>query len=122
MLAVTIVLCPSSFTGPRNAPSTSCASLVTASCDSTSGTKSVNSSPPKRATSEDSGVVASSRSPSATSSSSPTLWPRLSLTTLKRSRSMNITAERLPVSIPRSSAASSCSMNMERFGRFVSGS
>ena len=43
------------------------------------------------------GVVAAhgspaSRRPTATSSSSPVSWPRPSLTTLKRSRSMNSTA------------------------------
>ena len=62
--------------------------------------------PPRTSTSEDRELVAAeagggvagrtqvmSRSATATSSSSPTAWPRLSLTVLKSSRSMNSTRD-----------------------------
>ena len=53
---------------------------------------STNSSPPRRATVSPSRTAACSRSPTWRSTSSPKLWPRLSLMTLKWSRSMNTTA------------------------------
>ena len=46
-----------------------------------------NSSPPRRASASPCRRHDSSRRDTAVSSSSPTMWPRLSLTTLKRSRS-----------------------------------
>ena len=53
---------------------------------------STNSSPPRRATVSPSRSTERSRSAMLRSSSSPALWPRLSLTNLKWSRSMNTTA------------------------------
>ena len=55
-----------------------------------------NSSPPKRATESDARIACASREPICCSSQSPLSWPRLSLTTLKRSTSMNTTANRPP--------------------------
>ena len=51
-----------------------------------------NSSPPKRATVSAARTSACSRRPRPSSSSSPAAWPRLSFTTLKRSRSRKSTA------------------------------
>ncbi len=53
---------------------------------------STNSSPPRRATVSPSRTVDCSRSAIFRSTSSPKLWPRLSLMTLKWSRSMKTTA------------------------------
>ena len=50
-----------------------------------------NSSPPRRATRSPGRMVRSSRRAASRSRSSPTPWPRESLTTLKRSRSRNST-------------------------------
>ena len=57
-----------------------------------------------------------------TSSSSPTSWPRLSLTSLKRSRSMNSTATAAPRARRAGSACSSRSSSSVRFGSPVSAS
>ncbi len=54
----------------------------------------MNSSPPNRATMSSGPMVALRRSATATRRRSPAEWPRLSLTTLKRSRSRNNTATR----------------------------
>ena len=56
----------------------------------------VNSSPPRRAIVSLGAQAARRRWPTCTSSWSPAAWPRLSLTTLKRSRSMNSTASSWP--------------------------
>ena len=63
-----------------------------------------NSSPPSRATVSEGRMSFSSRRAIATSRRSPTEWPRLSLTVLKRSRSRNSTAK-VPL-WPRCSAES----------------
>ena len=51
-----------------------------------------NSSPPRRATMSLGRTCCTMRRETATRNSSPTLWPRLSLMSLKRSKSRNITA------------------------------
>ena len=56
------------------------------------------------------------------SSSSPAAWPRLSLTTLKWSRSRNSTARRVPWRSARALARASCSSSSTRLGRPVSAS
>ena len=66
---------------------------ATASCSSTMSSQRIaNSSPPKRATISCRRSECRSRSATATISLSPAGWPRLSLMTLKRSRSRNSTA------------------------------
>src|SRR4029453_7866578 len=57
------------------------------------------------------------RGATSTRSWSPAPWPRLSLTTLKRSRSRNSTATWRPVRSVRSRACPRRSRNSTRFGR-----
>ena len=54
-----------------------------------------------------------------TSTSSPMSWPKVSLTSLNRSRSRNSTATRSEVRCARISAVSSRSRSSRRFGRLV---
>jgi hypothetical protein len=56
------------------------------------GSSTVNSSPPWRATVSDSRTQPTMRRAASTSRRSPASWPRVSFTSLKRSRSMYITA------------------------------
>ena len=63
---------------------------------------------------------ASSREATPRSSSSPIAWPSVSLTPLKSSRSMNITAT--SPGAPGSSASRTCWLNSERLASPVSGS
>ena len=81
-----------------------------------------NSSPPRRATVSPSRTAATRRWPISLSSKSPCSWPRLSLTSLKLSRSMNISAPCSRVRRPLCSACSSRSSSRRRLGRRVSGS
>ena len=79
-----------------------------------------NSSPPMRATVSPGRTLADSRTATAASSSSPARWPRLSLRSLKPSRSTKI---RVTGSSGRSwRALSSLRVNTARPGRPVSGS
>ncbi len=84
---------------------------------SSSSHRMTNSSPPKRATVSPGRSASRSRCASATSSRSPALWPRLSFTTLKWSRSQNSTATVRLLRRLRASASSSRSRNSVRFGQ-----
>ena len=88
----------------------------------TSSSKMVNSSPPRRAAVSSGRRQACMRLAVSTSSSSPALCPRLSLITLKLSRSRKSTAAALCRRAARARACSSRSMNSARFGRPDSGS
>ena len=69
---------------------------------SQSGSRTTNSSPPRRASVASlRSCVASAGRPTAVSSTSPTWWPRVSLTSLKRSRSMSTTATGEPAATAR---------------------
>ena len=81
---------------------------------------SANSSPPNRATVSPGRADALSRSPTTTSSWSPTGWPRLSFTTLKSSRSRNSTATGPSSRSARSSAWETRSRNSARLANPVS--
>ena len=81
-----------------------------------------NSSPPKRATVSPGRSTSVSRAASRHRSSSPAPWPSESLTSLKRSRSMNRTATEARRRAAWLRASESRSMNSVRFGRPVSGS
>ncbi len=63
-------------------------------CRRWSSARIANSSPPRRATTSPSARCSSMRRAAWTRNSSPTLWPRLSLISLKRSKSRNITPKR----------------------------
>ena len=77
-----------------------------------------NSSPPKRPT-LNWGRAVDNRSPRAASSWSPTVWPWLSLTSLKRSRSTKRTAMVEQSAIEESASAISA-VSWRRLGRPVS--
>ena len=83
-----------------------------------------NSSPPSLASASPCRRHDSRRRDTAVSSSSPTRWPRLSLTTLKRSRSRYSTANRLPAgrALNSSSRRPRPSTNTARLHSPVSGS
>ena len=66
----------------------------------TSLTSTANSSPPRRATRSVSRTQPRRRSAQSTSTRSPAAWPRLSLISLNRSRSMHSTAARSIVPLP----------------------
>src|SRR5712691_7446078 len=77
--------------GSPNAWTMRSANASTVSASAAFSMSSANSSPPSRATVSESRTTAESRVPAATSSSSPTLWPIVSFTTLKSSRSTKST-------------------------------
>ena len=79
-----------------------------------------NSSPPKRATMSPGRRWARSRGATARSSSSPAWWPRLSLISLKWSRSRKRIPTGEPETVARSSASLSESTKLSRLGRPVS--
>ena len=81
-----------------------------------------NSSPPKRATVSPGRSTSIRRVASMHRSSSPALWPSESLTSLKRSRSMNSTATDVRRRAAWLSVSERRSMNSVRLGRPVSGS
>ena len=81
-----------------------------------------NSSPPKRATVSPGRSTSTSRAASRQSSSSPAPWPSESLTSLKRSRSMNSTATEVLRREAWFSASDRRSISSVRLGRPVSGS
>ncbi len=82
----------------------------------------VNSSPPMRATVSESRTLAESLSATCISSVSPAGWPRLSLISLKPSRSRYSSASRVPSRRAAATARSSRSKNSMRFGSPVSAS
>ncbi len=77
----------------------------------------MNSSPPKRATTAGGSTAAPRRSATARSSSSPKACPRVSFTSLKRSRSMNSTP-----TAPRADGPAELLVEQRPVGRAVSGS
>ena len=88
MLAVTTSSCSSMTTGCCTARRSRSATIAGSTPPSTNTT---NSSPPNRARRSVSRITWRRRPATRRSSSSPIPWPRLSLTTLKLSRSMNST-------------------------------
>jgi len=113
-----------STSGSLRASSTRCAiAAATASWPGRS-VISRNSSPPTRATVSSGRAMACRRRPISRSTVSPATWPNESLTGLKPSRSMNITASALgsgsaPIAFK---AAAMRSSNISRLGMRVSGS
>ncbi len=89
MLVVTKCSLPSSTNGRVNTPAIRWAISIASCSPAISSSRIPNSSPPKRATVSLERTACLSRGAAAASSSSPTSWPRLSLTSLKRSRSRN---------------------------------
>src|SRR5438105_2286001 len=92
---------PSITNGSWSAREIRSASRMPASGWTTSGMSSANSSPPRRATVSVGRTTAERRRASSFSIRSPQWWPSVSLTSLKRSRSMSRTAtpRRGPVSV-----------------------
>ena len=113
---------PSSENGRISSRRTRSVSFIAVCSSATPSNRITNSSPPKRATESEARTACVRRAPICCSSQSPLSCPRLSLTTLKRSTSMNTTATRAPLRRPRVSACSSRSLNSVRLGRPVSGS
>ncbi len=90
--------------------------MMRASTTSATGSRMMpNSSPPNRATVSPGRTAFISRCPTAASSRSPTPWPRLSLMTLKPSRSSRMTA--ISVASPRWPARA-CRIRSVRSSRF----
>ena len=79
-----------------------------------------NSSPPVRATVSERRTRVRNTSPTRFSSKSPTWWPTVSFTCLKRSRSISSSAAWPPVRCARSSAPASRSWKSRRLGSPVS--
>ena len=96
------------------------ARFSTAALSAASSMSNPNSSPPSRAAVPRPVVSADSRIPAATSSSSPTLCPMVSLITLKSSRSMKSTPTTAPVGRARAIARTTRSWNSIRLGIPVS--
>ena len=86
------------------------------------GRMMANSSPPRRATRSPWRTQASMRCATCLSSSSPRAWPRVSLTSLKLSRSSSSSATLPCRPAALCMAPCSCSRNMARLGRPVSSS
>jgi len=84
------------LSGSWNASCTRSATSPISDIISTSSTRSANSSPPKRATVSPGRIIVVRRAATAINNSSPTAWPRLSLTSLKSSRFMNSTPTKWP--------------------------
>ena len=84
--------------------------------------RTTNSSPPSRAAVSPSRMQASSRSAVSTSTASPASWPRLSLTSLKWSRSQNSSAIGRPVTAARARASEVLASRVARLGSPVSSS
>ena len=112
----------SSTTGSCSAARMRSATSVASFGSSSSSMSTANSSPPSRAAVSPARRQLVSRSLTITSSSSPAEWPRLSLTVLKSSRSMNSTASWPPWRCSRVAAWSTRSRNSAWFASPVSGS
>ena len=113
---------PSTTNGSRSAVWRISATAWASAAPTTSGSRMPNSSPPRRATVSAVRSVVLRRSATSWSSTSPWWWPSVSLTSLKWSRSMIITAA---PPWRRSAARTACwtrSRNSTRFGRPVSAS
>ena len=85
-----------------------------------SRTTTANSSPPSRPTISFSLINCFSRSETRISSRSPTGWPSVSFTALKRSRSIIMNAQREPHFSASAMARASVSLSSRRLGRPVS--
>ena len=96
-----------------------CAMCPSTSGSSKSSTITMNSSPPRRASRSVSRSAADSARVTCFSSSSPMRWPSVSLTFLKRSRSMNSTPTRRPERRACAIACASRSCSSRRLGRPV---
>ena len=81
-----------------------------------------NSSPPNRAASAESGKIVAISPATARSSASPTVWPCISLTVLKWSRSSIISATALRRLSARTTIAAPSSARLRRLRNPVSGS
>ena len=103
--------------GWASALSSRWATAIASSGPAMSSHTSTNSSPPKRAGISWRRTAPRRRSVTASRRRSPAWWPRLSLTTLKRSRSMNSTATPRPLRSMRSSALCRRFIRSRRLGR-----
>ena len=125
MLTVAKTSWPAMVRGSRRTDWIRSATAIASSRSSMSSSRIVNSSPPRRATVSPGRTAVLRAELSSTRRRSPTLWPRLSLTSLKRSTSRNTTAN-MPLWWPRAmapcrraSAACRRSMKRARLGRPV---
>ncbi|MNT52619.1 hypothetical protein D3C72_1896520 [compost metagenome] len=119
MLQLTATSCSSSITGRamlclRRSSQATCSPSWSVSINST-----MNSSPPRRATVSISRTRDRRRLATWISNWSPALWPRLSLTTLKRSMSMKASVKRLWLRAARAMAWLMRSLSRLRLGRPV---
>ena len=89
MLASIDTVHPSPRTGSSSISWSRAFWTAASQCPVTSPHSTTNSSPPRRATVSQARAPRRSRSAVARSTASPTAWPWVSLTSLKRSRSMN---------------------------------
>nr|WP_157200896.1 hypothetical protein [Massilia sp. Root351] len=105
-LAVANISLPPTWNGERSASVTFSASARASARPATAGTTMANSSPPMRPTVPLPSTTAPSTPATWRNRSSPALWPAVSFTTLKLSRSISSSASR-PPSAPRSAIASS---------------
>ena len=124
MLAEVNTSYPPRLTGAESAAWICSARRAASAASATPSSSSTNSSPPKRATVSAGPTHASSRAATIRSSSSPFRWPSESVTSLKRSRSRNTTANGrgAPSSPVRAAAWASRVPNRVRLGRSVSAS
>ena len=108
--------------GSRRTASSRSATTVSRSPVKGPSESTTNSSPPRRPTVSDSRTAEESLSATARSSSSPTLWPKVSFTFLKSSRSMKNTAMGVPLLRAVSRNWYTFWSTKSRFGRPVRGS
>ena len=120
MLARTGTGAPDSRNGSASTPISRSARATAASSVAPSDSSTANSSPPSRTGRSPGRTAPAIRCAAATSSSSPTLCPWVSLTSLKLSRSMSSIAATPPQSWARARARSARSWNRSRLPRPVS--
>ena len=113
---------PLRSTGSRSVSSTLSATWLASSGELRPSRMITNSSPPNRESVSPGRTARRRRSATTRSNSSPTWWPRLSLTTLNRSTSPKSTATRPPVRSACSSAWSRWSRRRRRLASPVRGS
>ena len=119
MLAVTTTWASPMATGALS-PLRMRSAMSNASSSWSTSAKATNSSPPKRATTSTPRVIAMSRLAISFRTRSPAEWSARSLTSLKRSRSMNMTASACRRRPTWRSASCSFSMNRVRLAKPVS--
>ena len=120
MLALMKCSTPSIENGWAKAAATRSAIATASSSSARRSTRIPNSSPPKRATMSPGRRWARRRGATARSSSSPAWWPRLSLISLKWSRSRKRIPTGEPETVARFSASASESTKLSRLGSPVS--